>query len=1035
MRRSKAVLALACMLVCTLTAAAQNRQISGTVVDEKGEGLPGATVVVKGTTLGISTNTDGKFVLSVPSGAVLVISSVGYESQEKTVGDAADISVRLTASVSSLSEVVVVGYGESQRRDITGAISSVTPRQQDAVQFNSPDALLRGRAPGVSVQQQSSQPGAAVSVKIRGTNSLRSDNEPLYVVDGIIINSATEDVRNPTSGAIAGGDAVTQQNGLTAINSLDIASIEVLKDASATAIYGSRGANGVVIITTKRGKAGAPTITFTANTQLSRTSKYLNVLDGASYARYRNQLSTLAGGPVLFNADTIQSINWQRDVQGTGVAQTYRLSASGGSKEGNTKYYVAGGYLDTKGIIDRTGSTRGDIKINLTQRLSDKLSIDFGTAGSLVTLNSTSSTEPQAVANTSLIAQMLQAQPLLSAAQNFDDPNQELTGPRSFIQDYDDISQEQRIIGNLSLNYRISDIFTYRLNLAGDYRDKVRSRYFGLSTFAGLNNNGIVGKADLDRKYYLIENLLLFNKAFNPTNRINGTFGVTYDNTLLADGTVSNANFFDQSLRTDGLGTGSVLFPSTFNKSKTELFSVLARVNYSLRDRYVLTLSGRLDGSSKFADGNKYSLFPAVSAAWLLNEEDFLKGSSYVSTLKLRGGYGETGNQSINAYNTFTRYSTGPNNTYVSGNTPVVGAGPANIGNDRLIWETTRQGNIGVDFGFFTDRVTGSVDAYYKQTTDLLQNFPLALSSGFGTITSNRGSLENKGIEFAVNGLVVETPDLNFNVGANMSFNRNKILDLALPPSTLFGVPGEFYVGPGLNVSGQFVNTPINLFAVGQPIGVFYGYKTNGIYQSADETVGVLINGTRPQPGDYRIVDTNGDGNVTATDRVIIGDPNPDFTFGFTSNFTYKAFSVGVFLDGTYGNQLVNATEARLANLSNTNNVLTEYYENAWSLDNPSNVYPRVGYNLSNFVDVFVQDASFLRFSTATIGYKLALKKPGGLKAIDFNVTGRNLALLTKYKGFDPEVNSFGFDSGRIGVDQNSYPNSRGLTFGVTATF
>lgn len=1021
-------------LLISLGLQAQQKEIVGIVTNESGEPLQGVTAAIKGNTKNAtSTNALGRFLIKVSNpNAIIIFTYVGYEAQELAIAGKKDFNISLKPKSQGLEDVVVIGYGQAQRKDVTGAISSFKPKDVDATQFGSPDALLRGRVPGVAVQSQSSQPGGVLSVKIRGTNSLRSDNEPLYVVDGVIINSATEDVRNPTSGAVA-LDGITQQNGLSALNSLDIESVEILKDASATAIYGSRGANGVVIITTKKGKAGKATINFTSNVQFSRTSKYLDVLDAVGFAKYRNDLN---GGVPLFNSDTLQSINWQKDVQGTGVSQTHRLSASGGSADGQTKYFIAGGYQNTEGIVLKTGSKKGDFKFNLTQSLNDRLSLDFGLTAAYIHLVSTTSTEAQALATTSLVGRMLGANPFVSDNFDFNDPEAEFVGPRNFINGYDDFSTEKRYLGNLALNYKISNLFSYKLNVAGDYRNKVRTRYFGTSTFAGQSINGLAGVANLDRNYYLIENLLFFNKTFKTDHRLNGTFGVTYDNTLSQDGTGTNASFFDQSLRGDAYGTGQILYPSSFNKSLTELFSVLARVNYSYRGKYILTLSGRADGSSKFAEDNKFSFFPAASAAWLISNEKFMETATPVSNLKLRVGYGATGNQSINAYSTLARFNSGQNFTYVSGNAQITGAGPANISNKGLIWETTTSSNAGLDFGFFNNKITGSVDAYYKKTTNLLQNFPLPQSAGFGSFPTNRGSLENRGIEFGINAFPVTKKDLDVSVGINMSFNRNKITDLALPSTNLNGQLKEFYLGEGLTNSGQFVGTPVNIFVVGQPLGLFYGYKTNGIFQNTAETAGQSINGVIPKPGDYRIVDTNGDKIVTPDDRVILGNPNPKFTFGGTSSITYKGISLAVFIDGSYGNQLVNATEARQGNLSIPNNVLSEYYYNAWSPTNPSNIYPRVGSNYTGtFIDRHVENASFLRLSTLSLGYKLPIEKSKLAKSISFNVTGRNLALLTKYKGFDPEVNSFGFNSGKIGVDLNSYPNSRGLTFGLNVSF
>lgn len=1015
----------------------QGNRVSGKVTGVNGEPLESATITVKGQNISTISNAKGAYVITGSFGpnSILVFSFTGYQTREEKVGDKKVINVELKLEDQTLDDVVIIGYGEVKRKDLTGAISVIKPSENATQQFTSVDALIRGRAAGVQVTQSNGAPGGALSVKIRGANSLRGDNEPLYVVDGVIINDAALDTKDVFA---SGKNASNQesQNGLTGINPMDIESIEILKDASATAIYGSRGANGVVLITTKQGAAGKAQISLMSTATFGKASKVIKVLDGPDYAKYQNELADYAGLPQRYNPDTLQYIFWQKDLQQTAITQNYRLSASGASQNNQTKYYLAGGVLDAIGLIKESGVRNIDFRTNITQQLSRKLTINFGASGSFVNNNATNGTERLGVGNNSLINQMVTSAPVLNDLPDINEDDIDAPGnPRVWLTDYEDIGKEQRMRFNTAITYKISSAFSYRLNLSTDYREKERTKWQGKTTLPGQKANGALGLSQLQRKYYLVENLVFFRKALKNRDRIDATLGVTYDNELITSSSVLNTNFFTGALKAEGFGYGEELFPYERDKRQSEIFSTLGRINYSLKDKFIITASGRLDGSSKFAPGNKFSFFPAVAIAYRLINEDFMKELDAFSDFKVRVGYGESGNQAIEPYATFSRY--GRVNYSDNGDHVTIGTVPENLANPDLKWETTRQLNGGIDVGLFQGRLSATVDVYYKKTVNLLQTLVLPQSSGFASMVVNRGALENKGLEISLSGIMVQQKDWNWSATANISFNKNKLLDLGLPVGSFGAVSGSGFIGAGVSSTAAF-NDPANIFLVGYPIGMFYGYKTDGVYQNAAEAAGHKgINGLPSQPGDLRFVDSDGDGSITERDKVILGDPNPKYSFGFNTSVRYKRFTMDLFMNGNYGNKIVNGNSIRLTNMSPTSrfNVLADAYHNAWTLANPTD-QQRVGFENLNFIDRYVEDGSFLRLSTLTFGYSMPFaKKSKFIKQIDFTITGSNLFVLTNYSGFDPEVNSFTFDAQRIGVDWNSYPRTRGVGVGINFKF
>lgn len=1046
------------MVWLPLTGIFSQIEITGTVKDEAGETLPGVTILIKGTEKGTAADFNGEYTISVPSKkSVLEFRYIGFQPQEVEVGSQTRIDVVLGSDVKVLDKVIVIGYGSVQKRDITGAIETLDPDASEVAQFGDFQGYLQGRATGVYVAANGGEPGSPTSIRIRGANSLRGDNEPLYVVDGIIVNSGTEDVADPLSG---GSSYLSPQNGLTGINPQDIESIEILKDASATAIYGSRGANGVILITTKQGVASKPTFQYNHYTRIGEATRLYDVLDAPQYAAYQNEQRAVYGylpdfytyedGSIalfneseefmLANADSIprlESINWYDDIFETSVSQNHRLSVRGGSLQ--SKYYIAGGYLSTRGVVPNTEATMADLLVNYSQELGPRLRLDTRISAAYTINKASKGTESLGAANNSIVRQIILGAPFQDYSENnvVTDFDQVIDGPRAWLEDYNDDSNELRTLASIKLDYEISDVFTYRLQIGTDYRQKQRQLWYGTSLFRGAQSNGEAGISTLDRFRYNIDNTLMFKKQLAKGHRLNGTVGVVYDATTIEQTSFTASDFSNKDLRYDGITFGQVYQPLVYDLRDEALLSFLGRVNYSFKNRYLVTASFRTDGTSKFSDDNKFSFFPAIAVAWRMINEKFMQSQNLMSEAKLRIGWGLTGSQAIRPYQTLTRF--GPTANLLSdaagnGLTSIV---PTNLANPNLIWETTNQINVGFDWGLLNDRFTGAIEAYYKRTYDLLQDLNIGPSAGFTTFTVNQGDLVNRGLEFSLTANILQGQKLRWSVRGNMSINRNEITNLGLPP-TQFGI-NTYSAFLGSNISGgTFFKVPANIFIEGQPAGLFWGYQTNGIVSNQEElALAPSVQGIEAQLGDVYYVDQNGDGNITDLDLTIIGDPNPDFFYGFGTTLSYGRFTIDAFFNGVHGNDIANGNLARENNLDgSSNNVRTEAYLEAWRPDNPDAAYPRVDYrNQGDFTDRMIEDGSFLRLSYVSLGYQIPEGIIPGIRQADIFISGQNLWLLTDYSGFDPEVDSFSYDPSRRGIDWGSFPRQKTFTFGLNVSF
>ena len=1003
-----------------LTKSIADIKITGVVTDDKNLPIPGANIKVKGTTIGTVTDNDGKYTITADAHATLVFSSVGYDSKEIEVDKRSKIDVRLTTSSKSLNEIVVVGYGTQKKRDVTGAVGSVSLTAVSKTPVYGTAQLLEGQVAGVQVTQTNSQPGAAFTVRIRGTNSINYSSDPLYVVDGF-----------------AGAD-------ITALNPNDIASMDVLKDASSTAIYGNRGANGVVIITTKSGSAGKNIVTADVYDGVQNVGRELPMMNAPQFATYLDEVTTYNNQynttqtALPYTQAQINAMgpgtNWQKELFRAAPIVNANVGLNGGSAD--TKYFLSIGYFGQDGIILNSGYKRGNLRYNFSHNISSKLT--FG-------LNSQLSYDQQNIANVNTnggstggtLLDALRISPIVPVRDNTGNYTFE-NGPSGYVdlvgnpiaaaELNTDISKNLRVFVNTFLSYEIIKDLKLKVSIGTDDRFNREDQFRPNTTYLGLTTNGFAQISNPINFNWLNENTLTYTKQIDKNQSITALAGYTFQQFKYTTSTATAQSLTTNNLGTDNLGVGGSLSSSSSTNSNT-LESFLGRLNYSFMDRYLLTLSIRRDGASVLGSAHNFGTFPSGSAAWRVSNEDFMKGITAISDLKLRVGYGVTGNSNIDPYSSLSQYGF---NSYVLNGTRVVGTSPNNIGNDNLQWESTASTDIGIDLGLLRNRITFNADVYDKKTSKLLFNESVPASSGFTTVLNNVGAVSNKGIELTLNTINIEQQGLRWTTSFNFSRNINKILSLGGVPYQITGnVSSSLYPG-GQNSS---------ILEVGQPIGAFYGYKFEGIWQSQAQ---ITASGTKEavKPGDPRYEDLNGDNNITAADRTIIGYAVPKFDYGFSSNLTVQRFNLYVLLQGVYGNSILNENLIETENGTTNDNKQNYVLADSWNGPGTSNTLPSVGSTLRRSLgptsDV-LEPGSYLRFKTITLSYDLPLPKLTNVfKSASIFITGQNLITITKYKGYDPEVDSYSDSSGNytsLGTDYNPYPNVRTYLLGVRFGF
>lgn len=1065
----KVFLALVLCMVVQSNVFAQQIAVTGKVTDSTNEGMPGVNVQVKGTTTGTITDFDGNYSIQVPnSKSTLVFSFIGYVTQDITVGGKKVLNVQLKDDTQTLDEVVVVAYGTARKGDLTGALTNMKPNASDAAKAISIDGLLEGKVAGLVVSSASSSVGAASSVTIRGASSLRGDNQPLYVIDNVPQASTGE-----FGQSAIGGDFQIQQDPLSALNPSDIEDITVLKDASSTAIYGSRGANGVILITTKKGKEGRTKVNVAANFTIANATRLLDVVGLDEYAEYHNSRITdgyypfyKVGDEMRYvyndglknydpnNPDTYHPVyyrNWQKEIYKSAFSQNYSVSLNGGGN--NTTYYISANFKDINGTVKQTGLKQGDLRANLSSQLSKTVKLDLSLSGSLRQNDMMAGGNTLGGATGAISRTALDYAPFEKPD---DDPsltNENKTNVFSWLNDYVDITDDKTFKGSLNLNWKISKFLSYSLRAGGNININNRKRWYGLELYQGMNNEGYLAQSDMNKSNFTVENILNYNTKLGQVGTLDATAGVTYDDYNFLNKNVTGNHFTMFEFRENGLHMAGNTMYGTPTQKDYQLLSYLGRVNVNLFEKYLITASIRADGSSKFAKSNRWGYFPSGSVAWRMEQEEFMKDISWLNQLKARVSYGVTGNQSIDPYSTFAMYGQQTKPIYYSdgsGNllsTMVV----TNMANNSLKWEQTASWNFGIDFSLFKSRLSGTVDYYIKKTQDLLISRPLPGSSGFGSTYFNQGDLKNQGIEFSLNAQIVDTKDWKWSFSGNIGVNKSEITNLGLLPSD-WGCMGERVGYEGTSLGDHF--GVANAFLQGEAPGLFWGYATQGIIQTEDITdAGVkyiksdgtegtykTFNGKNPSAGDVKFIDQNGDGIVDAEDRTIIGDPNPDFTYGFQTRISWKSLSLSASFNGVQGRDIMN-TGIRYTGTpgEKSNNIVREAFYNMWTPENHSNLYPSSKYVVENGVvmDRYVDDGSYLRCSDITLSYTMP---KNWMKAVGFQnamvyASVKNAFIITDYSGYDPEVNSFAFEGLRPGVDMNSYPTPRSFVFGLNVTF
>ena len=1002
----------------------QQLTVSGAVKDTDGEPLPGVSVVIKGTTQGTITDFDGKYSIpNVPGDAILQYSFVGMKAQEVAVNGQTTIDITMIEETIGLEEVVAIGYGTVKKSDLTGSVASVKREDLNHGAISSVDQAMQGRIAGVQVTQASNEPGGGLSIRIRGASSVNAGNEPLYVIDGLPIDNSEGITGSGTSAVAEVGANLNAKNPLNALNPNDIQSIEILKDASATAIYGSRGANGVVLITTKKGTHGIK-FSYDAYGGLQSIAKKIDVLSASEYINTFNEMNEEQGLDPRFSASDISAIgagtDWQDQIYQIAPIQSHNLSMSGGIEK--TKFYVSLNYFNQEGVVKETGVKRYIARINLEQEIGEKLK--FG-------LNLNNSRENsdnyiggvQTNESAGAVYDAIWYDPTLPVYNEdgtfFRSSELTINNPMSVIYGISSKSETNRMFGNTTMEYTIVDDLSAKLNVGFDNQNMRRDLYNSTKTIRGVAAKGYADVASLSRSNVLVEYTMNYNKTINENQYINVLGGVTYQDFILKSFSAGTSNFPSDDLMTNNLGLGDPSNASvSSHKESNTLLSYLGRINYSVYN-FLLTASIRADGSSRFGANNKYGYFPSFALGWKLAEEDFIP--EVFSELKLRASWGVTGNQEIGNYASLSTYQAG-GTAILDGNT-YVGTVPSRIANPDLKWETTAQTNIGIDYGFFRGRITGSLDYFYKKTTDMLLNLPLPTSSGYSSIMKNVGSMKNGGFEFMINSRNIIKDNFTWNTTLNFSVIKNEVLSLGDLESIQTG---------NIQVNGG--NTAI--IQPGKPLGSYYGYRITGIFQNQAE----IDASAQPtaQPGFPVFDDVYDDGQISTADEVILGDPYPDFTYGLRNDFTFGNFDLDIFIQGQYGADLLNGMAMESMYPGNaTRNKLTNQVVDRWTTQNtdakwPSGINPS-SYGASSKVNnLVIEDASYIRLKSVQLGYSIPVKLKG-ISSAKVYVSGQNLFTITDYTGYDPEANAFGQNN--VKIDYSSYPLARTWMLGVNVQF
>jgi TonB-linked SusC/RagA family outer membrane protein len=987
-----------------------NSNLKGQVIgNDTKSSLSGAVISIKGTTHQVQSDIDGNF--SFKTGQklpyIIIISHVGYETTE-ILAAKTDIQISLTPALKALEEVVVVGYGSQKKADITGSVASVSSNIIKQSPVSSLDRILQGAVAGVQVVQSSGQPGSSVSIRIRGGNSITGGNEPLYVIDGFPVYNDNTDANS----GVTSGPSI---NALASLNPSDIETIDVLKDASATAIYGSRGANGVVIITTKKGKAGQNIVSYEGYYGEQKIIKTIDVLTSSKdWAKLKNDALTNAGKPAFFTPAQIEALgegtDWQKAAFTKAPIQSHQFNFAGGDEK--TRYSIGLNYFKQNGIILNSDFNRFSTRINLDRNIATNFKV-----GTNLTVSQISAKEP----NVNIVSTLLLLPPTVSirdAAGNYtlQSPFEVALGnPIANLEKEINQTNTFRLLGNIFGEYNLLPSLTAKVSVGADIINNKQNRYLPSSLYEAYTVNGSASVGTKFTNTFLNENTLTYTQKFG-VHSLTALAGFTQQSYKSENAIASAQGFVSDLLTYNNLSSGSLSVTPFSTASEWSLKSFIGRVNYSLASKYYLTVTGRADGSSRFGKNNRWGFFPSAALAWNISRESFLKSSPFISNLKLRVSAGLTGNQEIGQYQSLATLN---NNGYLIGNALSVGFAPTRLANADLSWEKTAQFDAGVDIGLFKNRINIVVDAYYKRTTELLLTVPIPYTTGYSSSLQNYGSVANKGVEIAITSNNLASKNITWNTSLVFSLNRNKILSL----------------GQGVS----YLITDPSIAQVGAPLGSFYGYQSNGIFQTSDDISKLpTIDPTNTKPGDRRYTDINGDGKITqADDRTIIGNAQPKFLAGITNNFSWKGFDATIFFYGSFGNQLFNQNRQQLELFSGQQNVASSALDR-WTITNASNEVQRAKEDPAPVTTSrYIEDASYLRLKTLSLGYTLpsSITKLIRIQQVRVYASANNIANWTKYTGYDPDVSRNEQSTLSQGIDYGAYPNAKSYQVGINITF
>lgn len=996
--------------------------IKGTVISAQDSiSIPGVNIKVQGKKIGTVTNNQGKYSIRVPKSAeVLIFSYVGYKTEEIPINGRTVINVKLEKKVEDLKELVVLGYGSVYRKDLTGAVASISQAELKRQTATSPAQLLQGRVAGVRVIKNSGAPGGGATVRIRGVNSIRAGNSPLYVIDGVPISGGSSPSQSP----------------LSLINPQDIVSIEVLKDASATAIYGSRGANGVILITTKQG--GGPTrVNLNVSYGTSQVRNKIDLLNTRQYIELANEAAVNNGKSPIFTepASSYPNTDWQEEIFRVAPRQNYQLSVTGGNK--NTQYAISANYLNEKGIVIGSEFNRYSFRVNFDKQIDDNFRIGNNLTLSYATYNLVKTGGRGLSGIVSGALQLAPVKPVKDENGNYvfqTEHTIERPNPVASALEKTDTNDRFKILGNVFAEYEFTDHLIARVSIGGNMSYVKHNFYAPKTTLEGQQRNSVGLVRTRKKIRWINENTLTYKNTFADQHNLTVLAGFTLEHTTREGLKGESAGFVTDAYKFNNLAAGENPSNPSTGAAEAALASYIARVNYNFDNRYYLTLTGRIDGSSRFGKKNRYGFFPSAALAWRVSNESFMQQQDVISNLKLRLSYGITGNQAIDNFLYLTRLGF---SQVTLGDQVLIGINPARIGNESLKWEQTSQANIGLDIGFFNGRINFTGNIYHKKTTDLLLRRRVSRYTGYSSYLDNIGSTQNRGIELALETKNIVSKNFTWSTSINFSMNKNEVLELAGDEPLFVGTPISFASGQSFRIIKE-----------GKSLGAFYGYVYGGVYNDQQEINNTPYAAESAQPGDPYLVDISGpkgkpDGEISSYDRTIIGNAFPDFTFGVSNTFYFKNFDLSVFIQGVYGNEIMNMNTFRLESIRGYTNQTTDVL-NRWTPQNKNTNIPRADRSRSSAGQLamraistrLIEDGSYLRVKNVTLGYTLPAQvvESVGIRSLRIYFTATNLFTLTNYSGYDPEVSTYN-NLGSIGADYGTYPTSKTYLFGINLGF